>query len=90
MSTSKELFPGARVSTHRIARSGHGAQKGTVLKREMMHMDDGTTYLSCKCGCGGYSSVLWDGYPTPMSFMAHDMILLDIIEQLGARAEVAE
>lgn len=95
MATSDELFPGARVSTHRIAPAVRGMhiepRLGTVIGPEGTRSDDNGDYkIACKCGCGGYWIVRWDMLEAPndtMSFLAHDLTVLEVVDQLAYRAE---
>jgi hypothetical protein len=97
MATSDELFPGARVTTSRIAPGVRGMyvepQTGTVIGPEGTRTDDEGDYrIGCKCGCGGYWIVEWDLLEAPnnrMSFLAHDLAMLGIVDQLAFRVEPA-
>jgi len=90
MATSKRLFRGARVSTTRIAPIARGLHvtpvTGTVVTKDTT-LDNEFGKISCKCGCGGYWNVRWDTLKAPhdvMSFLAHDLELLDIVDQLAS------
>lgn len=92
MALSEELFPGARITTQRIAANVRGMyaepQAGTVIERNRM-LGDGHV-VTCKCGCGGYWRIRLDGFNAPndeVSLHAHDLNLMDIVDQLASRAE---
>jgi len=91
VATSAELFPGARVTTHRIAPAVRGMhiepQAGTAIGPE--GPDDAGYITACTCGCGGYWIVEWDLLKAPnnrMSFLAHELTMLGIVDQLAHRA----
>jgi hypothetical protein len=62
-------------------------QTGTVVGRQKQRTEH---EIVCACGCGGYWDVRWDTMEKPndvIAFLAHDLTLLDIVDQLASRAE---
>lgn len=93
MANSDELFAGARVSTNRIAPDVWGmsvvTSQGTVIGRDTL-LDTDDSRVVCTCGCGGYWIVEWDLLKAPsnrMSFLAHDLTMQEIVDQLAFRAK---
>jgi hypothetical protein len=80
------------VSSTRLALGLSSAErKGTVVGPEGPIVDSaGEHTIECGCGCGGYWIVEWDFLKAPHNrivFLAHDLKLEGIIDQLGFRAE---
>lgn len=95
MARSEDLFAGARVTTRRIAPGVRGLllvpRQGTVVGPEETRVDaEGEYKIVCKCGCGGYWAVRWDGVEAQhgtISFLAHDLDVFEIVDQLAFRAK---
>lgn len=73
------IFRGARIVCRRIAASNNA---GTAIEPEPP-LNGWRTH--CKCGCGGYWLVRLDFSGCVMSFLAHDLEVMNVVDQLAHR-----